>query len=78
MTPVDEIFTVFGNSPTQLARAIKGNVKTVSDWKRLRPIPHWWRPTVLDAVRAKGATLSPTALSYLGDTGAAPTEAVAA
>lgn len=77
MAPIDEIFAVFGNSPTQLAKAINGNVKTVSDWKKLRPIPHWWKPTVLDAVRVKGVTLSPAALAYLGATGAVPTRAAA-
>lgn len=65
MSPIEEIFAAFRNSSTQLARAIGGNPKTVSDWKKLRPIPRWWRPTVLEQIRAKGVTLSPEALAYL-------------
>jgi len=79
MEPVDEIFAAFGDSPTTLAREAGAKVQTVHAWRvTLRNIPTWRRAAVLAAVERLGLVLSPAALAYLGDTGAAPAEAAAA
>jgi hypothetical protein len=67
MDPVAEVFAVFGDSPTKLARATGYKVQTVFDWKAKAPIniPEWRRAIVLKAVKKTGKPITPETLAYL-------------
>lgn len=79
MEPVDEIFAAFGKGKgkgaTRFAREIGESLSTVHSWRKtLRNIPKWRRAKVLQTIQRLGLTLSPAAIEYLQDDGAALSE----
>jgi len=77
MTIAAQIVDALGG-PTAIHRKTGIPVQTIWDWKRKGNIPHWRRPTVIEAAKKLDEPLSTELLAYLASADPAPKQAAAA